>query len=189
LRKDAQNKLGQDVEASQIENAMGTISLLKTVSPSNRNELYNIASTQISEIIGKDNRNGLQTSLDSTYNKLVISGFVQSMTEAGLVVGSIDAGIFDSMLKSLTGDSASLIEMSDQEILIYNNLKAQVDSLKGDTDSAVRTWATGVSEIYKDESARVETRIKLSIATASIVYGAATLEQKGDVCSKSSSGD
>ena len=178
LRKDAQNKLGQDVEASQIENAISAISGLKTVSPSNRNELYNTASTQISEIIGKENQNGLQTSLDSTYNKLVISGFVQSMTEAGLVVGSIDAGIFESMLTSLTGDSASLIEMSDQEILIYNNLKAQVDSLKGDTDSAVRTWATGVKEIYKDESARVETRIKLSIATASIASGAATLEQK-----------
>ena len=178
LRKDAQNKLGQDVEASQIENAMGTINLLGKVSPSNRNDLYNTASTQISEIIGKENRNGLQTSLDSTYNKLVISGFVQSMTEAGLVVGSIDAGIFKSMLKSLTGDSASLIEMSDQELLIYNNLKAQVDSLKGDTDSAVRTWATGVSEIYKDESARVEQRIKDLIATASIVSGAATKEQK-----------
>ena len=178
LRKDAQNKLGQDVEASQIKNAMGTISSLKTVSPSNRNELYNTASTQISEIIGKDNRNGLQTSLDSTYNKLVISGFVQSMTEAGLVVGSIDAGIFKSMVTSLTGDSASLIEMSDQEILIYNNLKAQVDSLKGDADSAVRTWATGVSEIHKDESARVEQRIKDEIAIASIVFGAATKEQE-----------
>jgi len=174
-----------NAEVHRVNIAEGYIKALGSsayIGPLAADIMYGQAMVEIEKVTDADVRNSMTADANGIYNEAVMSSFVSTVVNAGVNLAGMEPARFVSIVKSLTTDGEPIIgDMTDEEKLTFNILEGMVDSLKGETDSKVATWVSGVISIQGNEHSILQKEISIKASTRAVAAGRGTEKDKETV--------